>query len=58
MIIYLQNIKKTIIISDNDYQNQNIYALISHKLKYSIQDFFLINKGNNKVLPYSSIINL
>ena len=62
MIIYLQNIRKKLIIPDyplnNLRQNQNIYTLISQKLNYSVQDFYLINKVNNKVLSNTSIISL
>ena len=62
MIIYLQNIRKKLLIPDyplnNLRQNQNIYTLISQKLNYSVQDFYLINKVNNKVLSNTSIISL
>ena len=50
IIIYLQNIKKNIIINENTYKSNNINTIIANYLNINNDDFFLINKKNNKLV--------
>ena len=58
MIIYLQNIKKTISIPDIIPIKNNIYYILSYYLNYPIDSFYLINKNNNKIIDIRENINL
>lgn len=50
IIIYLENIKKTIQIPKSLFDKYTIYQIISKYLNYPIDNFYLIKKDNGKII--------